>query len=161
MKLLVVSPSFPDKHNRFYGGIFVKEQVKALSKYADEINVVSPVPFSLGREYKDKVCKDYSFDNVNVYFPRFLHLPLGYFRKRRGEREARVIEKLIQKKNIEFDLIHAHFTWPSGYAGAILKRKFVTPLVFTVHEDSEWFMNEVNSKNWKISYTWKSADAIL
>lgn len=133
MKLLVVSPSFPDKHNRFYGGIFVKEQVEVLSKYADEINVVSPVPFSLGREYKDKVCKDYSFDNVNVYFPRFLHLPLGYFRKRRGEREARVIEKLIQKKNIEFDLIHAHFTWPSGYAGAILKSKYGVPLIITAH----------------------------
>ncbi len=162
MKLLILTPSFPDKHNRFYGGIFVKEQVEALSKYADEINVVSPVPFSLGIEYKDKVCKDYSFDNVNVYFPRFLHLPLGYFRKRRGEREAKVIEKTIQKKNIKFDLIHAHFTWPSGYAGAKLSKKFSAPLIITAHGYDVYSLPFKNNA-WfeRIKFSLDSADHVI
>ena len=135
MKLLVLAPSFPDRQNRFYGGIFVKSQLEALSKYVEEINVVTPIPISFGKLYEDKLCKNYSFDNVNVYFPRFLHLPLNYFRRRRGEREARVVYNLIEEKGIEFDLIHAHFAWPSGYASILLKQRFEVPVIVTTHGD--------------------------
>ena len=162
MRLLVIAPSFPDEKDNFYGGIFVKEQVKALSKHVDEINVVSPIPYSFGKEFKDKVCKDYSFDNVKVYFPRFWHLPLNYFRRMRGEREAEVIDKLIQKKNIKFDLIHAHFTWPSGYAGVLLKKKYNVPLVVTGHGFDVYDL-PFRGKFWfeKVKWALKSTDRII
>jgi len=162
MKLLVLAPSFPDRQNRFYGGIFVKSQLEALSKYVEEINVVTPIPISFGKLYEDKLCKNYSFDNVNVYFPRFLHLPLNYFRRRRGEREARVVYNLIEEKGIEFDLIHAHFAWPSGYVAAKLSKEFSAPLVITAHgydvydlpfRSEEWFR--------KVKFALESADHII
>ncbi len=162
MRLLVIAPSFPDEENKFYGGIFVKEQVRALSKHVDEINVVSPIPYSFGKEYKDRVCKDYSFDNVNVCFPRFWHLPLNYFRRMRGEREAKVIDKLIQKKGIKFDLIHAHFTWPSGYASVLLKKKYGVPLVVTGHGYDVYDL-PFRGKEWfeKVKRTLESADHVI
>lgn len=158
----MIAPSFPDEENKFYGGIFVKEQVRALSKHVDEINVVSPIPYSFGKEYKDRVCKDYSFDNVNVCFPRFWHLPLNYFRRMRGEREAKVIDKLIQKKGIKFDLIHAHFTWPSGYASVLLKKKYGVPLVVTGHGYDVYDL-PFRGKEWfeKVKRTLESADHVI
>ena len=161
MKLLVLAPSFPDRQNRFYGGIFVKSQLEALSKYVEEINVVTPIPISFGKLYEDKLCKNYSFDNVNVYFPRFLHLPLNYFRRRRGEREARVVYNLIEEKGIEFDLIHAHFTWPCGYVGVKLAKKFDVPSIVTIHEDRDWFLREYHSQNEYIYFTWRHANALI
>ena len=32
-------------------------------------------------------------------------------------------------------MIHAHFTWPSGYAGVLLKLKYKIPLITTFHGD--------------------------
>lgn len=133
MKLLVITPVFPDKENKFYGGIFVKEQVKALARYVDEINVISPIPRSFGLRLNDKICKDYYFGNTYVYFPRFFILPLNYFKKIKGSIQTKIIKKIIEKENINFDVIHAHFTWPSGYAGVKLAKKFNVPVVVTGH----------------------------
>jgi len=160
-KLLIISFSFPNKTNSYIKGIFVKEQVKYLKDHFDEIYVISPVPRSFGLEKSDKLCKNYQFDNVKVYFPRFSHLPIKYFRNRLGDNYFKVIDKLIKKEKIEFDLIHAHFTWPSGYAGAKLKEKYKKPLVVTVHENREWLLEEYISKNQKIYYSWKSPDALI
>jgi glycosyltransferase involved in cell wall biosynthesis len=34
---------------------------------------------------------------------------------------------------VTFDLIHAHFAWPSGFVGVQLKKKYQVPLVITCH----------------------------
>ncbi len=67
----------------------------------------------------------------------------------------------IKKEKIEFDLIHAHFTWPSGYVGVKLAKEFSVPAVITIHENRDWFLREYNSKNDRIYWTWKNADAII
>jgi len=159
--LLIISNTFPDKKNTFIGGVFVKEQLNYIRKYFKEVTVISPVPRSLGLKEDDKYCKNYSYENVKVLFPRFSHLPVAYFRNRLGDNYFKAINKLIKKKNIKFDLIHAHFTWPSGYAGAKLKEKYKKPLVVTVHENREWLLEEYISKNQKIYYSWKSPDALI
>ena len=57
------------------------------------------------------------------------------------------MNKIIQKEKIEFDLIHAHFIYPSGYVGAKLKERYDKPLIITGHghdvydlpfRDAEW-----------------------
>ena len=146
--LLVVSSIFPDKTNNFYGGIFVKEQLKYLKDYFKKVIVISPTPRTFGIYNSDKLCKDYEFDNVKVYFPRFWHAPISYFRKRLGERQFKVVDKVIKKEKIKFDLIHAHFTYPSGYVGAKLKEKYRKPLVVTAHGGDIYKLPFV-SKYWK------------
>jgi len=95
--LLVISSSFPDKTNTFYGEIFVKEQLKYLKDYFKKVIVISPVPRTFGIYNSDKLCKDYEFDNVKVYFPRLRNVPISFFRKRLRDNWFKVIDKLIKK----------------------------------------------------------------
>ena len=160
--LLVISSGFPDESNMHYGGIFVKEQLKYLKDYLKEVVVIAPVPQTFGFYKFDKLCKNYEFDNVEVYFPRFLYAPLSYFRNRQGGNQFKVVDRLIKKEKIDFDLIHAHFTWPSGYVGIKLKEKYNVPFVVTAHgydiydlpfRDEEWRK--------KIEYVLNSANYVI
>lgn len=159
--LLVISNTFPDKEDRYVGDIFVKEQIKYIKNYFENIYVVSPVAY--GMEYlRKRKHENYEFDNVKVYFPKYLNFPLFYSRARKCwiDLEARAIFKLIQKENLNFDLIHAHFTWPSGAVGVELKRKLNIPVVLTEHTHMTLY-KELKRKNKYYIQTWDLCDAII
>jgi len=126
--ILILTNHYPDKENIYYGGIFVKEQVKYLKDYFKEVYVISPQALGINRKLRD-----YEYDNVKVFFPRFLHIPINYFRRRLGDNFFKNALRVIERENLEFDLIHAHFTWPSGYAGALLRKMLKVPLIITAH----------------------------
>lgn len=161
MKILVISPYFPDEKNAFIKSIFVKEQLLDLRNSVDGIMVVSPVPFTMGITEAEKHCKNYRSKNMLVEYPRFLHLPIRLFRERMDKREAKIILKIINKNKWEFDIIHCHFTWPSGGAGAVLADQLKKPFVVTIHENKDWFEEELNSKDEKLENIWKSADQLI
>ena len=154
--LLILANAFPNEDGSFHIGTFVKEPINELKKFFREVVVISPQPFGYRRELKS-----YSYDNVRVYYPRFFHLPIEYFRKRLGDNFFKAALRVIKREGLEFDLIHAHFTWPSGYAGVKLGEKFGVPVVITIHENREWFLREYNSRNEKIYWTWRNADALI
>lgn len=160
-KLLVVAPSYPDKDNLYIGGVFVKNQLEIIKKYFDEIFIIAPIFFSFKVLLKDKLCINYAYDNIKVYFPRCFYIPIFYFSEFLIDNRLKVIENLIEKEKIEFDLIHAHFTWPSAYIGSELKKKFNRPVIVTIHESSNIFENEVNMNNSHIIHAWKNADALI
>jgi len=157
--LLIISNTFPDVENNLFGGIFVKEQLKSLSKDFNKIYVICPIPFTFGIKRQDKFCRDYSFSNIFVYYPRFFHLPLNYFRKKINVNKYESIKKLIIKEKINFDLIHSHFTNSSGILGLMLKKEFLKKLVVTVHEDSNWLKSELNNK--ENQEVWEKADFLI
>lgn len=159
--LLIISSGFPDRMNSFYRGIFVKEQLKYIKNYFKEVVVIVPIVRSFGVKKEDRLCRDYKFDNVKVYFPRFWHAPISYFRERLSENQFGAADKLIRGRGIEFDILHAHFTWPSGYIGAKLKEKYRKPLILTIHEDSNWLGREISSNNEKLNLAWTLSDAII
>lgn len=154
--LLILTNSYPDRDGRHYGGIFVKEQVEELRKHFKNVYVISPQPWGTNR-----ILKDYEYGNVRVFFPRFLHVPIGYFRKKLGDNFFKSALRVIKKDGLEFDLIHAHFTWPSGYAAVKLGEKFNVPVVITLHENRDWLLEEYKSRNEKIYWTWRNADALI
>ena len=155
--LLILPNSYPDKDNKHYGGIFVKEQVNELAKYFNKIYVISPQPFGSNR-----ALVDYEYRNVRVFFPRFFHVPVGYFRRKLGENFFKAALRVIQQEKLEFDIIHAHFTWPSGYAGMLLKRKFKVPLVITAHGYDVYDLPFRNSTMFKkVKLALDSADHIV
>ena len=159
--LLVVTNSFPDKENKYVGDVFVKEQVKYLKNYFEKVYVISPVAY--GVEYLRKTKhEDYEFDNVQVCFPKYVNLPLFYFYFRDFwiYLEKRAILKLIQKERIKFDLIHAHFTWPSGAVAVELKKEFEVPVVITEHTHITLY-KELKRKNKQYLRTWGLCDAII
>lgn len=159
--LLIITNSFPDQEDKYVGSIFVKEQVKYLREYFKKIYIISPVP--LGIEYIRKVkLLDYQFDNVKVLFPQYINIPLFYFfiRDIWTSLESKSILKTIQRENITFDLIHSHFTWPSGAVAVQLKRKFKVPVVITEHT-STTFNKVIKRKDHQCIKIWKLSDSII
>jgi glycosyltransferase involved in cell wall biosynthesis len=168
--LLIITDRYP--HNKDpVTSSFVYSQNDALKKYFDTIHVISLNPFipklfsrfsfMHPRWRKDAFAKDYSYDNVEVRFARYFMLPFDFIKERKGEFAYRVAKKIIEREEIDFDLVHAHFTWPSGYVGAKLKEIYKKPVVLTVHEEREGFLNEISSGDKKLIYSWRNADKII
>ena len=160
-KILVIVPSYPDKDNLFIGGSFVKNQLDSLKEHVKEIIVIAPTLFTFKIMPKDRVCKNYSYDNVKVYFPRCLYIPIFYLSKILIDNRLKVIENLLKYENIQFDLIHSHFSWPSAYIGVKIKEKFDVPVIVTIHENIKWLNKEVNMNHPLINYAWEKADALI
>lgn len=159
--LLVITPGYPDKDNSLIIGKFVKEQVQYLKSYFNTVYVISPVLHSFGLSQPDKLCQDYAYDNVKIYFPRSYYVPIFYFRKILLDNRLEVVINTIEKNNLKFDVIHAHTTWPSGYIGAKLKEKYHVPTILTIHENGDWFEKEIKMNFSLINYAWKSSDVLI
>lgn len=160
-RLLVIANSFPDKADTHAGGIFIKEQVRALAPHLEEVHVIYPSSFGLSHKPREDF-RDYAFGNVHVHFLSYFNVPLFLRVFRRGFTflMARGISRLVARKGIRFDIIHAHFTWPSGAAAARLKKKYGVPVVVTEHT-SIAFEKALATKDPMFMDTWFAADAVI
>lgn len=100
-------------------------------------------------------------ENIDIQLLSMLYYVRDGKNKALGDKIVKKAEKLTQKEGIKFDLIHAHFTYPQGYAAVKLGQKYNVPVVITVHENRGWLLNEYNSGNDRIYWTWKNADALI
>jgi teichuronic acid biosynthesis glycosyltransferase TuaC len=159
--LLIVSPMFPDYDNTYVGGIFVKEQIKYIRKYFDNVYVISPIPYTSKRS-RDNTIFDYCFDNVHVFFPKYYNIPsfVKHLRFLGVIIEAEVIKSLIKREQISFDLIHAHFTWPSGAVAIRIKESVGCPVVITEHT-SRTLNRAIDEKDPIFLKAWEHCDALI
>ena len=72
--LLVIASQFPDEKHRFMGGIFVKQQIEPLRSRFKRIVVIAPVLHAFFLK-ENTYCQNYSYDNVDVFFPRCYYIP--------------------------------------------------------------------------------------
>ncbi len=166
--LLVISPRFPPKEG-FPRNVFVKEQVDEVKKYFNRVIVIATSPyipkfiskFMQPKRRHEALMKDYSYDNVEVYYTKDLVLPFDFHKRKWGEMAFKKSIKILEKIKFKPDIIHAHFTWPSGYAAVKLAKKYGVPSIITIHENRDWFLEEYNSKNEKVYWTWRNADALI
>lgn len=159
--LLVITNNFPNVSDTYTANIFVKEQLKYIKKSFDKVYVISPVAY--GMEYvRNTQFENYSFDNVHVYFPKYFNLPFFYKYGRDFwvKLEAHAIFKLLKKQNIKFDIIHAHFTWPSGAVAVELKKKLEVPVVITEHT-STTFQKAIDRQDPIFIHSWQMSDAVI
>ena len=164
-KLLVICQSY----NRFQKG-----QIDELSRYLAYSHVLVrynplaklliyiPVSVLDKSKFASKIDLMDKPSNIKVYPTPILYGPFDSQYKKLGEKHFKVVEKVIKKKGIVFDLIHAHFTWSAGYVGAKLKEKYRVPVIVTAHgydiydlpfKDEEW--------REKIGYVLNAADFII
>lgn len=160
--LLIICNTFPDNSNRYVGSIFIKEQIKYLKNYFENVYVISPAPY--GIEYLRKTHhEDYQFDNVHIYFPKYFNFPLFYFHFRDlwVYLEKKVIYRLLKEERIKFDLIHAHDTsWPPGRVAVEIKKEMNVPVVITEHT-SLTFKKVMDRKDSFYVQSWEKCDAII
>lgn len=162
-RLLVVTPAFPNRSDDHVEGIFIKEQVKYLKDYFLDVHVISPKTI-WNKSVFNKNRGDYTWDNVHVYYPLIVNLPSPYvptiLKNMWIRREAGEISKFIASKNIEFDLIHAHYTWFSGAVALELKRKFKTPVVITEHTSGA-LSKALKRRDPSFIDTWTRCDTLI
>lgn len=130
IKVLVLPSLFPSKGNKF-NGIFVKEQVLALSQNGLDVSVFYPV---LHLSYKIALpkitLKKIVDDGITVYYlnitsfnlPKCRNILLILF-------SYRYLYKLVAKE--KYDLIHSYLTFPSGFLSLLAAKKFQIPFIIT------------------------------
>jgi len=159
--ILVLCNNFPDRCDRNIGNIYVKDQLKFISKNFNKVYVVIPSPLSISK-IRGMPTENYSYDNVHIYFVRYLDIPPAYFlfKDLWVLLEKRAVLNLIQKNNLKFDIIHAHNTWRAGRIAIELKKLFGTPVVITEHTSNVLYA-AVGKGNKQFIDTWNSSDVIV
>jgi len=142
INLLVIADRYPHEKDPISLS-FVKSQVDCLKNHVNHVYVISLTPFvpkflsnfsfMNPRWRRDAFAHNYNYTNVSVYFAKHFTLPFESVRKRRGDAVLKAVEGIVQTQKIDFDIIHAHFIYPSGYVGTKLKTKYDTPLIITGH----------------------------
>ena len=163
--LLVIAQSYKN---------FVKDPVDMSSHYFNQINVyvrhnpfaefsnIFPINYLKPFTKKNIINLTSKPNNVNVISTEIIYLPTrnGYLNL--GEKHFKAVDKQIGKKINNFDLIHSHFVWSSGYAGAKLKEKYNIPFIVTAHGHDIYDL-PFRDEEWKerIRYVLNSADHII
>ncbi|MBU1363415.1 MAG: glycosyltransferase [Gammaproteobacteria bacterium] len=128
--MLVLTIWYPNAENPILG-TFVHEQAVALRNSGIDIRIVQPIPstpfpVTLLKESYAKLAKtplQEEYEGFEVYHPRYVTLPGHLFFERVGDWMYRAIRPLIKRIYQEwpFDIIHAHTTYPCGYAANLLR----------------------------------------
>lgn len=153
---------------------FVKDQVELLAKTfahtdvyvryhpATEISRVFPAP-RLKAFRKDSLIDRTNLpENVSIYTVPQFYLPFTHQFRRVGKPYYTKIKDRITENKAEYDLVHAHFTWPNGFVGAKLKEEYGLPFIITAHGYDVYDL-PFRDARWRdlITDIFDSADAII
>lgn len=129
IKILVLSSLFPSPASP-NSGIFIKEQLKEIMKLCSVIGVVSPKPWL--PKIKDNP-KEEVWGDIKIFRPRYFMIPKltvylnGFFY---------FISVYLflrrMKEFIDFDILHVHFAYPTGFAGVLLGKILKKKVILTV-----------------------------
>ncbi|MCP1716094.1 glycosyltransferase involved in cell wall biosynthesis [Methanocalculus alkaliphilus] len=162
--LLVISHSYNN---------FQKSTIEGLSPFFRSINVlVRTNPFAevaayIPIAYLERFKKSYKIDthqipeNINVQLTPIWYLPGDRSYKSLGNKHFSSVDKAIRTHQLEWDLIHAQFTWSAGYVGAKLKEKYNVPFIVTARGDDIYSL-PFKDDDWqtRIEYVLNTADYI-
>lgn len=125
MKVLFLSLWYPNAENPV-SGTFVFEQAEALRALGVDVRVMQPLPKTpfvlrlLKPAYRAlaSIPAEEVHAQHAVYHPRYLTLPAHRFFERVGDWMFEAIRERLQtlRREWHFDIIHAHATYPCGYA---------------------------------------------
>jgi len=125
MRVLFLTMWYPNAENPV-SGTFVHEQAEALRQQGVEVRIMQPIPLApfplplIKKSYRALAAlpDEEQYAGHPVYHPRYLTLPAHSLYERVGDWMFRGIRAQIAAlyKEWPFDVIHAHATYPCGYA---------------------------------------------
>jgi glycosyltransferase involved in cell wall biosynthesis len=139
LKVLCIARNFPNSALPRLG-LWTERLVQACAGSAD-VKVVAPVPYwpplpgpaayTRLREVKFHVRRG---DN-DVFHPRFLAGPGSLFQRFEAQTFYASVARCARtlRAAFPFELIHAHFVYPDGWAAARLAQRYQVPLIITEH----------------------------
>jgi glycosyltransferase involved in cell wall biosynthesis len=163
--LLIISHNYND---------FVKDQTETIAhtfsrisvcvRYNTIIKYLSYLPLQRFANFKTSRHLDvYNLPpNISVFPTDVFYWPSDAQYRKLGDLHAKKVKKTIREQNIPFDLIHSHFTWSAGYAGARLREEYGVPFVVTAHGEDIYDI-PFRDEDWKnkIEYVLNTADHII
>lgn len=127
MNLLIITPWFPHKKQPF-GGVFFKDQIKALIKKHNVtlVALYTDNRFSLTPNYYVEKRVEEDVEVIRIYIPKSfpIYNQLHYFIS---------AIKAIKKSVSIPDIIQTHVTYPAGVVGMVLSKLWEIPYVATEH----------------------------
>ena len=144
MRVLFLSMWYPNQENPVFG-TFVHEQAIALRNAGIDVRIVQPIPFApfplglFSARYAAlaRIPTHEVHEGFEVYHPRYLTLPRHMFFDRVGDWMYQSIRKAVEAIHAEwpFDVIHAHATFPCGFAANRLRDECFpgVKVVHTIH----------------------------
>lgn len=170
--LLIICDGYPSKDNTIYSNIFVKNQLKYIAPYFNNVYVISPTPYFpkifknlkfLPKRYTNaSKLENYSEKNISVFFPKFLTLPFSkYYQNHKNDLFLESTIKTIKNNSLTFDIIHAHFTKPCGVVANKINKLYDVPYILTVHEGPVWLEKEILQSNIDLINAWRNAKKII
>jgi teichuronic acid biosynthesis glycosyltransferase TuaC len=165
LKSLEVSQEFPSSYYPIMG-VMVKNCVDELSKMMS-CEVLSPkahvIPIPGFPFWKfSRLPKSYDEIDYTVHLPRYLYpVPKSWFYQYAGDFYARRIMRYA--KNLQKpDVIHAHFSYPDGYACLKLKEMWHCPLIIHARGTKERLIPKTMPDVGKrIIAAYQSCDAVI
>lgn len=171
-RVLYIARKYP--FEGYLGHSFIKERVDKLKSYFRKINIISPFSYfpSFFTKFNwfvnfsgyNTIPQSYSYDNVDVFYPKYIPLPTApdFFRRLRMPFSYRKAERTIRRNDIEFDLIHSHFLGQPSYIGCHLKEKYNKSHIVTGH-GGDVYKIPFRNQQWNniIGKTLKNADKII
>lgn len=141
MRVLILTIWYPNAENPILG-TFVHEQADALRDAGVDVCIVQPLPSTpfpvtlLKESYRRlaAIPAKEVYQGFDVYHPRYVTLPGHVFFERVGDWMYNAIQPVLTRLHASwpFDIIHAHATYPCGYA-ANRVRDTDLPSVKVVH----------------------------
>jgi len=127
--------------------IHAAEQLKEVAKNCQVSVIVTPCQ-PLRLNYKDQHTKKFSRrireNGFWVYRQRYLSIKRSKSRLDDYSKALSVFYTIL-KEGISFQLIHAHYSYPTGYVAALVARWLRKPLIITAHGTDIW--NLIHRKN--------------
>ena len=164
-RLLVLTHSFQS---------FEKDQIEALSSHFEHVTVmvrykpvaeISRVLPWLGMIEHQKRNLINTTDlplNISVIPVPVFYLPTDRSYRNLARQQSRRCLNIIRRRQIRFDIVHAHFTTSSGEVGRALKQHFGVPLLITGHGYDVYDLPFRNSAWYEtIRDTCNSAEAVI
>lgn len=164
LDLLVLGPSYQS---------FVKNQVDVIARQVNSVtvfvrynrfaDVAEYLPLDWLRPHRRSARIDDSARpaNVEVVPIPLYYLPIEYHYDRLGAKLYNRLVGAIDEHDVTFDLIHAHFTHPSGSAAARLSAETGVPYVLTSHENEDWLAQLHTDGAPDVERAWREAEAIV
>ena len=145
MKILFVTELWPP-----HGGSFVVDQVKSVAAFVSAtVAVLIPHPpdFVRYRNIHSRfAARPEVLHDIPVYYLRYRTFPeLGRYLN--SVQAARVLNSFLHRHHENFDLIHAHFAYTSGFAAVHSARRKKIPAIITVHGSDINYYTRRNLRN--------------
>ena len=164
MRALWLTPGYPSSVDPV-GFIFHQTQARALVDTGVDVSVLAPAPWvppGLARRnprwaaYR-RMPRREADGRIAVERPRYLTTPRE---SRLGL--AHLAQALASRPAARPDVIHAHFAYPAGAAGLLLKRRLGVPLVISVLGDDVYIYPHHNPRMGKLfAQAMRGADRVI